>query len=69
MPLLSPLSHHFQRAEAEAAALYDEFVASFEADEGGAKTFVHGETIQPGSSASASASKAALPPHTWFALP
>eukprot|EP00192_Tetraselmis_astigmatica_P006934 CAMPEP_0117654630 /NCGR_PEP_ID=MMETSP0804-20121206/3845_1 /TAXON_ID=1074897 /ORGANISM="Tetraselmis astigmatica, Strain CCMP880" /LENGTH=766 /DNA_ID=CAMNT_0005460921 /DNA_START=206 /DNA_END=2503 /DNA_ORIENTATION=+ len=38
-----------QRAEAEAAALYDEFVASFEADESGAKAFVRGETIVPGS--------------------
>eukprot|EP00873_Tetraselmis_striata_P014120 jgi/Tetstr1/434384/TSEL_023485.t1 len=44
-----------KREEEEAAALYDDFVASFEAEDGGAKTFVRGETIQPGSAPSSAA--------------
>jgi U2-associated protein SR140 len=39
-----------QRADAEAAKLYEEFVVSFQAeDEGGLKTFVRGEVVEPGS--------------------
>mmetsp|Transcript_7991 Transcript_7991/g.14342 ORF Transcript_7991/g.14342 Transcript_7991/m.14342 type:complete len:127 (-) Transcript_7991:527-907(-) len=42
-----------KREEEEAAALYDDFVASFDVEDGGAKAFVRGETIQPGSTPSA----------------
>ena len=39
-----------QRADAEAAKLYEEFVESFQAEEepGGVKAFVRGEIVEPG---------------------
>ena len=57
MPLCSnddSLNFHvhliLQRAEAEAAKLYEDFVESFGEGEEEEKSFVKGETIQPGSS-------------------
>lgn len=49
-----------QRQEEEAAALYEGFVASFDADEGGLKTFVRGGTVLPGSAPGGGASVASF---------
>ncbi len=61
-----------QRADAEAAKLYEEFVESFgDAGQAEGKTepraFVRGGTIQPGSSAAAASAAGA--PQTPVALP
>ncbi len=47
-----------QREEEEAAKLYEDFVESFgDKDEETGKSFVQGETIQPGSSQTAGGSQ------------
>ena len=51
-----------QRAEEEAAKLYEDFVESFgekEEDAAASKSFVRGGTIQPGSSTAAASAAAA----------
>ena len=58
-----------QRADAEAAKLYEEFAASFGSEEpeaAGGRSFVRGGTIQPGSRPSAGTCLWSSPPSIFF---